>query len=501
MTLRGRGGDGPLGVVVRRLRLRQRRLRGPLRRERHVHPRSRRGRRRPRQLLLAAGHRPLAARRAAGAPPSTTPGAPPTACSRRTGPRRSTSATCPLRNDGHGGFVDVSGSVGLDLDQDGRSFAVLDFDGDGDADLVLMAARSSPQLRLFRNDFGDKNASLARAPDRDAGAIATRSGPASPSMTELSRCDQDRAGGLRVHLAALEGAALRPRPERGAPSRSRSAGRAARCRPSRTCRSTTASSSEEGNDAPRQRALRARPSALAPAIAPAAREPATRRPHRRGRGSIGRSPRPTSCFATSPGRSARSSAWRGKPALLLFWSLGAPPSRASPRGAGAPARRRSPPPASPCSRSPSTRRAGGEGPRGGRGHRPPGGHRRRRDGRDVLASCSRYLFDRREDLRLPTLLLLDGQGEVVKVYRDVVDAGTVLGGHSEDRRLARRAARAGRCPSPGTFATPPARAQRLPVQPGARRAGLRARRRSRGSSASPGSTRAPSRSTTSAPST
>ncbi len=35
----------------------------------------------------------------------------------------------PLRNDGRGGFVDVSGSVGLDLDQDGRSFAVLDFDG------------------------------------------------------------------------------------------------------------------------------------------------------------------------------------------------------------------------------------------------------------------------------------------------------------------------------------------------------------------------------------
>src|SRR4029453_12755227 len=44
-----------------------------------------------------------------------------------------------LRNDGRGGFDDVSGTVGLDLDQDGRAFAVLDIDRDGDPDLVVMA--------------------------------------------------------------------------------------------------------------------------------------------------------------------------------------------------------------------------------------------------------------------------------------------------------------------------------------------------------------------------
>ena len=33
-----------------------------------------------------------------------------------------------LRNDGRGGFDDVSGALGLDLDQDGRAFSVLDFD-------------------------------------------------------------------------------------------------------------------------------------------------------------------------------------------------------------------------------------------------------------------------------------------------------------------------------------------------------------------------------------
>ena len=52
-----------------------------------------------------------------------------------------------LRNDGHGGFDEISGALGLDLDQDGRSFAVLDIDRDGDPDLVVMAARQAPQLR------------------------------------------------------------------------------------------------------------------------------------------------------------------------------------------------------------------------------------------------------------------------------------------------------------------------------------------------------------------
>ncbi len=57
-----------------------------------------------------------------------------------------------LRNDCAGAFDDVSGATGLDLEQDGRSFAVLDVDADGDPDLAVMAARQAPQLRIFRND-------------------------------------------------------------------------------------------------------------------------------------------------------------------------------------------------------------------------------------------------------------------------------------------------------------------------------------------------------------
>jgi hypothetical protein len=66
-----------------------------------------------------------------------------------------------LRNDGQGGFDDVAEAVGLDLDQDGRSFAVMDYDRDGDPDLVVMAARGAPQLRLFRNDFAGRGAAVA----------------------------------------------------------------------------------------------------------------------------------------------------------------------------------------------------------------------------------------------------------------------------------------------------------------------------------------------------
>ena len=80
-----------------------------------------------------------------------------------------------LRNDGRGGFDDVSGAVGLDLDQDGRSFAVLDIDRDGDPDLAVMAARQAPQLRVFRNDFAGARRVARHPPRRARRAIATRS--------------------------------------------------------------------------------------------------------------------------------------------------------------------------------------------------------------------------------------------------------------------------------------------------------------------------------------
>ena len=111
-----------------------------------------------------------------------------------------------LRNDGHGGFDDVSGAVGLDLDQDGRSFAVLDIDRDGDPDLAVMAARQAPQLRVFRNDFASRGG-VARHPARGTTSNRDAIGARVIVETDRLRADKDRAGRLRVPVAALEGAA------------------------------------------------------------------------------------------------------------------------------------------------------------------------------------------------------------------------------------------------------------------------------------------------------
>ncbi len=90
-----------------------------------------------------------------------------------------------LRNDGRGGFDEVSGAAGLDLDQDGRSFAVLDHDGDGDPDLAVMAARGAPQLRLFRNDFANRGSALA---------VRLTGAPGPGAVSDSGRSNRDAVG-------------------------------------------------------------------------------------------------------------------------------------------------------------------------------------------------------------------------------------------------------------------------------------------------------------------
>ena len=89
-----------------------------------------------------------------------------------------------LRNDGQGGFDEVSGTVGLDLDQDGRSFAVLDIDRDGDEDLLVMAARQAPHVRVFQNDFAPGGALPAPTPN----AVLTPRTPCSGIPTATAGC-------------------------------------------------------------------------------------------------------------------------------------------------------------------------------------------------------------------------------------------------------------------------------------------------------------------------
>lgn len=79
-------------------------------------------------------------------------------------------------NLGDGNFADASAVTGLDFRDDGRSFAVFDFDGDGDADIVIHG-RTGPQLRLLRNDLASGSRSIAvrlRATRGNRDAIGAR---------------------------------------------------------------------------------------------------------------------------------------------------------------------------------------------------------------------------------------------------------------------------------------------------------------------------------------
>ncbi len=53
-------------------------------------------------------------------------------------------------NNGDGTFSDVSAVVGLDLVEDGRAFALADFDHDGRLE-VFLKNRNAPQLRILKN--------------------------------------------------------------------------------------------------------------------------------------------------------------------------------------------------------------------------------------------------------------------------------------------------------------------------------------------------------------
>jgi Flp pilus assembly protein TadD len=121
-----------------------------------------------------------------------------------------------FRNLGHGQFADVSAVSGIDFLDDGRSFAVFDFDGDGGADIVLHS-RTGPQLRLLKNDAAARNRSLAvrltgTKSNRDAvGArveMETASGCQTRSVTcgsgFLAQHSKELIFGLEKQTAALK---------------------------------------------------------------------------------------------------------------------------------------------------------------------------------------------------------------------------------------------------------------------------------------------------------
>ena len=80
-----------------------------------------------------------------------------------------------LANNGDGTFTEVSGPLGLDFLEDGRSFALADLDGDGRLEVILKN-RNGPQLRILHNKMdhlGDAIAFRLRGTVSNRDAIGT----------------------------------------------------------------------------------------------------------------------------------------------------------------------------------------------------------------------------------------------------------------------------------------------------------------------------------------
>jgi Tfp pilus assembly protein PilF/peroxiredoxin len=354
-----------------------------------------------------------------------------------------------LRNNGHGGFDEVSGSVGLDVDQDGRAFAVFDYDGDGDPDLVLMAPRSSPQLRVFRNDFAENNASLAlrltgTKSNRDAvGArvtVKTDKNRATRIVTLgsgfLSQHSKELLFGLGQSQRVLEVTIVWPSGltqtvsdvpldnrvwiEEGKPT--------VRTEPCRKRSTPTSSDAVIAKD----------DGAALPSAGTWLYEPY---------------PAPDFALRDLEGQEHSLSELAGRPVVLLFWAASAPGSRA---------------PLAELARGRSALAAAGAAILAAAVDRPEEEAQVRAAasglGVPVMIAgekvagmysiLSRYVFDRREDLRLPTVFLVNGQGEIVKVYREPIDAAQIaLDVPKIDASPAERLARA--MPFAGTFYSRP----------------------------------------------
>ena len=110
-------------------------------------------------------------------------------------------------NNRDGTFSDVSGAVDLDFIEDGRSFALADFDHDGRQE-VFLKNRNAPQLRLLKNVMRTLPPSIAfrlRGTKSNRDAI----GAAITVETGAGRQTRIAAGRLGISFAAQQGSVLR----------------------------------------------------------------------------------------------------------------------------------------------------------------------------------------------------------------------------------------------------------------------------------------------------
>ncbi len=354
-----------------------------------------------------------------------------------------------LRNDRHGGFDDVSGAIGLDLDQDGRSFAVLDVDRDGDEDLVVMAARQAPQVRVFRNDFDNGDRPPEGGSHRGSSVALRLTGTKSNRDAIGARVtvETDRLKKTRIVQAGSGFLSEH--------SRELVIGLGASERITKLTIDWPSGATQTVNDAAlntRMRVIEEGAVAAEP-FAPRStmKSSATASAHAAAPSTTWMYepfPAPDFSLPDVAGQMRSLASLKGKPAVLLLWSADVPASRTAVEtlGRGAPALTQADVGAVALAID------------------TPPNHAALKTltsvgvpvvvaSREVgvsYAILNRHLFMNRQDLRLPTCLLLDGGGNVVKVYRDRVDAAQIASDAGKiDAPPEERLARA--VPFPGTF--------------------------------------------------
>ena len=321
-----------------------------------------------------------------------------------------------LRNDGHGGFDDVSGALGLDLDQDGRSFAVLDIDRDGDDDLVVMAARQAPQLRVFRNDFnGDGASSIAL---RLAGTKSNRDAIGARIIVETDRLKKTRvvqagSGFLSQHARELV-IGLGPSERISQLTIEWPSGASQRLT---DVRLNTRLHISEGGGVTAEPFVVRTPRDTTGASSAQTSAPSTTWMYEPF-------PAPDFSLPDLSGQMRSLSGFKGKPAVILLWSDGTAASRTAVETLGRGADLLTRAGIRALALAIETRPDDAALPTLASAGVPIA-----IASNEVALSyaiLNRHLFMNRQDLRLPTCLLIDANGHVVKVYRDRVDVGQMV---------------------------------------------------------------------------
>jgi Flp pilus assembly protein TadD/peroxiredoxin len=350
------------------------------------------------------------------------------------------------RNNGQGSFDDVSGAIGLDLDQDGRAFAITDYDGDGDPDLIL-ASRSAPHLSIYRNDYRGAHAAVSfrltgTTSNRDAiGARVT----VETDVDRYVKVLQAGSGFLSQHTKELLfglGASTKIQ-------------RVIVKWPNGQEQTFTdvplnrRVSLEEGKSAPTGTVAFAPPSSSDATTAAAAEPPASTEAANTGIWLYKPYPAPDLALKDLAGQAQTLSQYRGKPVLLTFWTSTCPGCAEQLKDM--------------ADKRPGIAAAGAKiltiaadaevaKARAFAQANAPGLTVLPVDDATLVTYgiLTKYLFDKNEEIVLPTTFLIDPRGDIVKMYRGRADAALMAADLPKaDVPPAERLARS--VPFPGKF--------------------------------------------------